>query len=195
MSRLPRGVSAGAGIRELVREDAYVDAFRRANKAKHRIAEEAVPPGIASTVPYENLRDAFLTREINDAGDCIVAFQYFRRGSRFLRRIEILSYRDSLSFGTARLTDVYRVEFALKTLLVTLSAFDHRRSIGMRRHADEKALMSSKHWRNAMRMNVRFELRINHFRRQQQSELTQFRELALLRIANPAGSELFSLPP
>src|SRR5947207_5595615 len=76
------------------------------------------------------------------------------------------SNRDSLSFGPAGLAHVHRVQFALKTLFVAFPAFNHRRSIGMRRHADEKAFMRPEDRLDAVRMNIGLQLRINHFRSQ-----------------------------
>src|SRR6266446_6537885 len=126
-----------------MRKDSDVDTFRRANQAEHRITEEAIPPGVACAVPDENLRNAFLTGEIDNRGYRIVAFQDFGRGTGFFRCIEIFSNGDSFSFGPPRLAHIYCVQFTLKTLFVALPAFNHCRSIGMRRHAYQKALVRS----------------------------------------------------
>src|ERR1700693_2289242 len=108
-----------------MRENSDVDAFSRANEAEHRITEKAIPPGVVVTVPDENLRDAFLSRKLDNRGNRIVAFQHLGAGAGFFCRIEISSNRDSLSFRPAGLAHVHRVEFPLKTLFVTFPAFNH----------------------------------------------------------------------
>ena len=151
-----------------MREDSDVDTFRRANQAEHRITEETIPPSVVGAVPDENLRDAFLTREFDNRRYRIIAFQHFGRSAGLFRRIEIPSNRDSLSFGPAGLAHVHRVEFTLKTLFIAFAAFNHCRSIGMRRHADEKTLVRPEDGFDAMRMNVRLQLCINYFRSKEQ---------------------------
>ena len=97
-----------------MREDSDVDTFGSANQTQHRITEQAIPPGVAGTVSDEDLRDAFLTRKIDNGRYRIVALQNFGRGSCLFRRIKIPSNRDSLPFGPAGLAHVHRVEFTLK---------------------------------------------------------------------------------
>ena len=47
-------------------EDSDVDAFRRANEAQHRITEDTVPPPVPGAMSDKNLRDAFLTSELDN---------------------------------------------------------------------------------------------------------------------------------
>src|SRR6266404_2554207 len=125
----------------------------------------------------------------------IVAFEHFGRRTGLFGRIEILTNRDSVSFGATGLAHVHRVEFTLKTFFVALPAFNHCRSIGMRRHANEEAFVCPKHRLNSVRMNIGLQLRVYHFGSQQQGEFAKFRELAFLGVADSLCSELFSLPP
>src|SRR5258708_36571102 len=139
---------------ELVREDSDVDTFGRANEAEHRIREEAVPPAVVGAVPDENLRDAILTRKIDDCRYGVVAFQHFGSGSCFFRGVEIFSNRGPLSFRPAGLAHIHRVQVALKTLFVAFAAFDHGQCIGMRRHADEKTLLGPKDKLDSVRLYI-----------------------------------------
>src|ERR1700751_2319441 len=100
---MPRWMSSAEGIFELVREDANVDTFRRANEAEHRIAEKAIPPRVVGAVPDKNLCNAFMTRILDNRGYRIVAFQHFGGGAGLFRRIEISSNRGSLPFRPAGL--------------------------------------------------------------------------------------------
>src|SRR5262249_54484062 len=146
-------------------KDSDVDTFGRSNEAKDRITEQTIPPRVVSAVADKDLRDAFLTSKLDNRGDRVVAFEHFGRGAGFFRRVEISSNRDSLSFRPAGLADVHRVELPLKTLFVALSAFDHGWSIGVRGDADKKPLVRSEHRLDAVRMNVRLQLRVDHFGR------------------------------
>ena len=65
----------------------------------------------------------------------------------------------------------------------------------MRRHADEKAFVGSEDRLDAMRVDVRLQLRINYFGGQEQGQFAKFGELSFLGIADPCRSKLFSLPP
>src|ERR1041384_286656 len=139
----------------LVRENSDVDTFGRANQAKHRIDENPISPSVVGAVPDKNLSDTFLVRKINDRGYRVVAFQYFGRGAGLFCRVEISSNCDSLSLGPAGLTHIHRVELALKTLLVAFPAFNHGRSIGIGRQADEEALVRPEDRLNAVRSEER----------------------------------------
>ena len=157
-----------------MREDADVDTLGRANEAEHRITEEAVPPAVVGAVPNENLRDTVLPRKIDDCGYRIVTFQHFGGGSRFFCGIEISSNRGSFPLGPARLANIYRVEIPLKPLLITFPAFDHGQRIGMRRHADEEALVGAENGLDAVRMDIGLQLRIDDFGGQQQGKFAEF---------------------
>src|SRR6201987_6390877 len=88
---MPRWMSSAEGIFELVREDANVDTFRRANEAEHRIAEKTIPPRVVGAVPDKNLGNAFMTRILDNRGYRIVAFQHFGGGPGLFRCIQISS--------------------------------------------------------------------------------------------------------
>ena len=158
-----------------MREDSDVNTFRGANEAEHRIAEQAIPPSVAGAVPNKNLRNAFLTRKVDNSGYWIVAFQHFGQRTGLFRRIKILSNRDSFSSGPAGFANVYSVEFTLKTFFVAFPAFNHCRSIGMRRHAHQKAFVCPEHRLNPVRMHIGLQLRVYHFGSQQQGEFASWR--------------------
>ena len=113
---------SGAGIVELVRGYSNVDAFGRANDAEDWITEDAARPSVVGAAPNKNLRDAFLSRKIDDRGYRIVAFQYFGGGSGFFRGVEIPSNSGSVPLGPAGLANIYRVDVALNVWRPILSS-------------------------------------------------------------------------
>ena len=72
----------------LAREDPNVDTFRLANHATDRIAEKPLSPCRVSTVSNEDLRNSFLTCELDDCCDRIVAFQHFGDGTSLLGNVD-----------------------------------------------------------------------------------------------------------
>src|SRR5689334_21017459 len=87
------------------------------------------------------------------------------------------------------------VEFALESLFVSLTAFDHSQGIRVRCYTDQEPLLCSKHGLDSVRMNIRFELRINDFGSKQQGQFAQFRELTLLVVTNSNRCEFFPETP
>ena len=73
----------------------------------------------------EDLCDALLSSKLSYRGNEIVALQYFRRGARLARTLQMSLDPGGLLTGKTMPVDIHDVKFTLEAFFVTNTALNH----------------------------------------------------------------------
>jgi hypothetical protein len=125
----------------------------------------------------------------------IVALEYLDRGASIAGGLQVGLNCGLLFIRVLRSLHINDKELPLEALLVAFAAFDHGFRIALGRNANQETFVSAENRLDTVRMNIRFQLRIDDFRSQQQREFPKFGKLTLARVADPRRRQFFTEMP